>query len=158
MQKATRLKRELEKLKTNPPSGISYYLKTEDQLDILEADMMGPSDSPYEDGLFKLEITIPDKYPFEPPMFKFVTKVYHPNIDVEGRICLDLLKMPPAGSWKPTVGITNVLIAIQVLLRCPNPDDPLMADIGDEYKNNKEEFERKAREHTQNYATQVKIH
>lgn len=156
MQKASRLKRELERFQKNPPSGIHCYLK-DSCTDVLEADMIGPQGTPYEEGLFKLEIAVPDRYPFEPPMFKFITKVYHPNIDVEGRICLDLLKMPPNGSWKPTVGLANVLVAIQVLLQSPNPDDPLMADIGEEYRNNKEEFERKAKEFTLKHATQLKM-
>lgn len=155
MQKAPRLKRELERIEKNPPSGIHCYMK-DTVLDILEADLIGPSGSPYENGLFKLEVKIPDNYPFEPPFFKFVTKVYHPNIDDEGRICLDILKIPPSGNWRPTVGLANVLIAIQMLLGNPNPDDPLMADIANEYRTNKEEFERKARECTEQYATQIK--
>lgn len=152
MQKAPRLKKELERIKKNPPTGIDCYIK-EDTIDVLEAKLIGPSGSPYENGLFTIEITVPDKYPFEPPQFKFATKVYHPNIDVEGRICLDLLKMPPNGNWRPTVGLANVLIAIQMLLGNPNPDDPLMAEIGNEYRENKHEFERKAREQTERYAT-----
>ncbi|GLV36197.1 effete [Carabus blaptoides fortunei] len=133
MLKLQRLKREIEKLKK-------------------EADISGPAETPYADGIFKVTVKFPDKYPFEPPAVKFITKVYHPNIDTEGRICLDLLKMPPSGNWRPSAGIEAILIAVRMLLNYPNPDDPLMVDIADEFRNLREEYERKAREYTQKYA------
>lgn len=104
--------------------------------------------SPYENGLFKIEVDIPDKYPFEPPRLRFVTKVYHPNIDDSGRICLDLLKPQPKGTWRPTVMLEGLLIAVQYLLGQPNPDDPLMPDIANEFRFNRSDFERKAKEWT----------
>lgn len=60
---------------------------------------------------------------------RFLTPVYHPNIDTEGRICLDTLKMPPKGSWKPSVSISALMTTIRLLLSMPNPDDGLMPDI-----------------------------
>lgn len=57
-----------------------------------EADIVGPSDTPFEGGKFKLKITIPNLYPFSPPKVVFITNIYHPNIDTEGNICLDILK------------------------------------------------------------------
>ncbi|XP_046596256.1 ubiquitin-conjugating enzyme E2 T isoform X1 [Neodiprion lecontei] len=147
MQKASRLKRELAMMAENPPEGICCYPKN-DKTDVLSANILGPRGSPYEGGLFQLEIEIPEIYPFEPPRMKFLTPVYHPNIDDAGRICMDLLKMPPKGGWKPTINIENLLTAIQLLLSYPNPDDPLMAEIAEEYRFNKVEFERKARKST----------
>ncbi len=69
------------------------------------------------------------RYPFVPPCVKLTTPIYHPNIDDKGRICHDILKMPPKGDWKPCFNISSVLITLQALLSEPNPDDPLMADI-----------------------------
>lgn len=69
------------------------------------------------------------RYPFEPPRVTFVTPIYHPNIDSSGRICLDILKMPPTGTWKPLITLEGVLIAICNLMSCPNPNDPLVLDI-----------------------------
>lgn len=59
-------------------------------------EITGPEDSPYEDGVFELDLSVTNRYPFEPPKLRFITPIYHPNIDSTGRICLDLLKMPPA--------------------------------------------------------------
>ena len=69
-------------------------------------------------------------YPFEPPLIKFITKVYHPNIDnTSGAICMDLLKMPPKGNWRPAINLSSLLTSVQLLLGDPNPNDPLDADI-----------------------------
>ncbi|CAG2053281.1 unnamed protein product, partial [Timema podura] len=111
-------------------------------------------DTPYESGVFRLEIVIPDKYPFEPPHVRFVTPIYHPNVDESGRICLDMLKLPPKGTWRPVFSLAGLLTSIQLLQATPNPDDPLMADIAEEYLYNRSEFEKKAREHTKQHAFQ----
>ncbi|KZC09366.1 PREDICTED: ubiquitin-conjugating enzyme E2 T-like [Dufourea novaeangliae] len=144
MQRSIRLKRELERLKQNPMDGICCYPKS-DNCENLVATIIGPHGSAYIGAIFELEIDIPEQYPFEPPRVTFKTPVYHPNIDNNGRICMDLLNMPPKGSWKPTISLQNLLDAVQCLLGNPNPDDPLMADIAQEYKFNKVEFERKVR-------------
>lgn len=68
------------------------------------------------------------RYPMEPPKVRFVTPVYHPNIDAEGRICLDILNPPPKGAWKPSLNISTVLSSIALLLSEPNPDDGLVTD------------------------------
>ncbi|CAK9822110.1 Ubiquitin-conjugating enzyme E2 T [Anthophora retusa] len=144
MQRSSRLKREIEQLNKTPIDGISCYSKS-DNFENFIATIIGPNGSPYSGYVFQLSIDIPAQYPFEPPRIIFQTPIYHPNIDNKGRICMDLLNMPPKGSWKPTIGLKNLLDAVQCLLGNPNPDDPLMADIAQEYKFNKQEFERKAK-------------
>ncbi|XP_012314898.1 ubiquitin-conjugating enzyme E2 T isoform X2 [Aotus nancymaae] len=97
MQRASRLKRELHMLATEPPPGITCW-QDKDQMDDLRAQILGGANTPYEKGVFKLEVTIPERYPFEPPQIRFLTPIYHPNIDSAGRICLDVLKLPPKSS------------------------------------------------------------
>ncbi|XP_047447359.1 ubiquitin-conjugating enzyme E2 T [Mugil cephalus] len=153
MQKASRLKRELQMLSTEPPPGITCW-QSEEQMDDLRAQIVGGTGTPYEGGLFSLEVKIPDRYPFEPPKIRFLTPIYHPNIDNSGRICHDALKLPPKGAWKPSLNISTVLTSIQLLMAEPNPDDPLMADISSEFKYNKQLFMEKARKWTKEHAVQ----
>lgn len=84
------------------------------------------------------------QYPFRPPVIKFVTPVYHPNIDVDGKICLDVLQMPPSGSYNPAITLESILLSIQLLLGSPNPDDPLRSDVAEEYRYHRERFNEQA--------------
>ncbi|XP_061590926.1 ubiquitin-conjugating enzyme E2 T [Cololabis saira] len=156
MQRASRLKRELQMLSSEPPPGITCW-QTEDRINDLRAQIVGGTDTPYEGGLFSLEVLIPERYPFEPPKIRFLTPIYHPNIDNSGRICHDALKLPPKGAWKPSLNISTVLTSIQLLMAEPNPDDPLMADISSEFKYNKSLFMEKAKKWTQEHAVQKNI-
>nr|CAB3267454.1 ubiquitin-conjugating enzyme E2 T-like [Phallusia mammillata] len=128
MQRTLRLKREIQMLTTHPPPCISCWLEEPDKFH-LKAQIIGCEGTPYENGVFSIDIILPDRYPFEPPLLQFKTPIYHPNIDSNGRICLDILKSPPQGSWKPSLNISSVLTSLQLLMNEPNPDDPLMADI-----------------------------
>ncbi|XP_075470065.1 ubiquitin-conjugating enzyme E2 T isoform X1 [Ascaphus truei] len=152
MQRASRLKRELQLLTVEPPPGVTCW-QHDSQMNDLRAQVVGGSGSPYEGGIFTLEIVVPERYPFEPPKIRFLTPIYHPNIDSEGRICLDILKMPPKGAWRPALNISTVLTSIQLLMSEPNPDDPLMADISSEFKYNKTVFLLNARRWTEKHAT-----
>lgn len=70
---------------------------------------------------------------------RFLTKVEHPNIDeATGRICLDLLRMPPEGNWRPNVSLCTVLVSIQVLLGEPNLEDPVRPDLISSWNKEKE--------------------
>jgi len=109
---------------------------------------MGPEDSPYSGGVFFLDVHFPADYPFKPPKVQFTTKVYHPNINKNGSICLDILKE----QWSPALTLSRVLLSISSLLTDPNPDDPLVPEIAHLYKTNKAQFERTARDWTQKYA------
>lgn len=153
--RSARLSRELKNFETKPPWGILCRPQKEDVYDILQVTLLGPKGTPYERGSFNLTAKIPDRYPFEPPLMKFNTSIYHPNIDKGGRICMDMLKMPPKGTWVPTITLETLLVSLQTLLANPNPDDPLMMDVANEYKYNIEKFNENAKKHTETYAMGV---
>ncbi|KAL8614311.1 hypothetical protein ACOMHN_007649 [Nucella lapillus] len=153
MHRVARVKKEIQMLTESPPYGISCY-PVGDDVSRFEAKILGNEDTPYAGGVFKLHINLPERYPFEPPVVQFTTPIYHPNIDTEGRICLDTLKMPPKGAWKPIMNLVTVLTSLQLLMAQPNPDDALMADIAEEFKHYPELFRQKAVDFTQQYAYQ----
>ncbi len=146
-----RMKREFQLLESDPPHGVGAWAKG-DSLTVLEAQLTGPRDTPYEGGTFLLEVIVPDRYPFEPPKIRFLTPVYHPNIDSGGRICLDTLKMPPRGSWKPSLNIVTTLATIRLLLANANADDGLMPEVTQLYKSNRRLFDKTARDWTAQHA------
>jgi ubiquitin-protein ligase len=90
---------------------------------------MGPSNSPYAGGVFFLDIHFSQDYPFKPPKITFRTKIYHCNISSAGAICLDILK----DNWSPALTISKVLLSICSLLTDANPNDPLVANIAQQY-------------------------
>lgn len=81
-------------------------------------------------GKFNLELFLPDDYPMCPPRIRFLTRIYHPNIDRLGRICLDVLK----NNWSPALQIRTILLSIQALLGAPNPEDPLNEAVAKQWK------------------------
>eukprot|EP00826_Nyctotherus_ovalis_P009899 TRINITY_DN12627_c0_g1_i1.p2 TRINITY_DN12627_c0_g1~~TRINITY_DN12627_c0_g1_i1.p2 ORF type:complete len:137 (-),score=45.57 TRINITY_DN12627_c0_g1_i1:93-458(-) len=117
--------------------------------DSINAEYMGPPDSPFEGGKFKLHLTFPADYPFKPPKVTFLTRVYHPNISDTGNLCLDILK----SQWSPALTIGKILLSIISLLTDPNPDDPLSSAVARVYKYDKKKYNKEAREWTKKYAT-----
>jgi len=115
----------------------------------LRGQIMGPPDTPYQDGKFHLDITIPETYPFNPPKVKFVTKIWHPNISsVTGAICLDILK----DQWAAAMTLRTVLLSIQALLASPEPDDPQDAVVAQQYKEQNAAYVTTAKHWTFTYA------
>jgi ubiquitin-conjugating enzyme E2 D/E len=138
---------ELKDLRKDPPTSCSAGPKGDDMF-AWEGCIFGPEDTPYHGGVFKLSIQFPVDYPFRAPHVRFLTKIYHPNINATGLICLDILK----GQWSPALTISKVLLSICSLLSDPNPDDPFVPDIANQYKHDRAAYEDAARGWTMQYA------
>lgn len=144
-----RIIKETQRLMQEPVPGISA-VPNEQNARYFHVIVSGPQGSPFEGGVFRLELFLPEEYPMSAPKVRFVTKIYHPNIDKLGRICLDILK----DKWSPALQIRTVLLSIQALLSAPNPDDPLNNEVADQWKMHEAEAIKTAREWTRMYASE----
>jgi len=122
-----------------------------DSLRVFLGSMEGPPGSPYHGGIFHVVFIISKDYPMKPPYCRFVTKVYHPNIDLRGRICLDILN----DQWGPSMTLTGILISIVSLLDDPGIDEPLVPEIAELFLRDKQQYQDNARSYTQKYAMEL---
>ena len=145
----TRLNKELKEMANDPPDNCSASIANDD-IKHWNAIVLGPQGSPFENGIFHIDIFFPDNYPFKAPKFFFKTKIYHPNIDYRGRICLDTINE----RWTPLMTISKALLSISSILDDPNPDDPMEPDIARIYKDDYNRYLETAREWTIRYASE----
>ena len=112
---------------------------------VILLDIIGPKDSYYENGIWKIVIRISKDYPFTSPSVGFIDKIYHPNIDlISGSICLNTLNE----TWSPIYNLSHIYnIFIPQLLLYPNPEDPLNIDSAKIYETNIDLFKKKVKEH-----------
>ena len=136
-----RITREMNEMASKPPDGCTAAPEDENNIYEWTATVEGPKDSPYEGGTFFLKINFPNDYPFKPPKIHFQTKIYHPNINAKGEICLDILK----NDWAPSHTVSSVLVSLQALFGDPNINDPLEAEIANLYKSDKAAYIEKAK-------------
>lgn len=110
----------------------------------------GPEGTPFENGRFGLEVMVPTSYPLTAPNFRFLTKIFHPNVHPKtGEICVDILK----SAWSPAWTLQSTCRAIIVLLSHPEPDSPLNCDAGNLLRNGDHRgFKSVAKMYTQLYA------
>lgn len=148
----TRITKELEEVsKDDGTSGVTATMVQGDRRHLL-GKIKGSSGTPYEGGVFEIEIRIPQQYPFVPPKMRFRTKIWHPNISSQtGAICLDILK----DQWSPALTIKTALLSLQALLCSPEPDDPQDAQVAKMYKNDRATFQQTAKFWTDTYAQET---
>lgn len=170
------LERELELLRRDKKNGVTFLPYTDDEsstggatkspesLDDISIENMttssssfanitgyilGPPDTPYENGVFKVAIDVPFDYPLIPPKMRFLTIPWHPNVSSQtGAICVDILKH----EWTPLMHIRSCLISLQCLLQSPNADDPQDHMVASQYLNQTAEWESTAKSWTKNRA------
>ena len=148
-----RIQKELEAFLADPPPGCSV-LQMGDDLSRWQVKVQGPPESSFEGGNFTLLVTFPPDYPFKPPKVKFETRIFHPNINQSGDICLDTL----ASQWAPSFSMAQVndlifclIISVQVMLSIiqllshPNPSDPINLEAARMLQQDPESYHRRVR-------------
>ncbi|KAL3140979.1 hypothetical protein ABBQ32_005500 [Trebouxia sp. C0010 RCD-2024] len=143
-----RIIKETQRLISDPPCGI-IAVPTETNLRYFKVVMQGPPQTCYDGGTFKLELVLPEDYPAVPPKVRFLTKVYHPNIDKMGRISLDTLRT----RWTPAMHIRMLLLSIQRLLGYPMGEDAWNQSAARAWMDDEARAICTAREWTHKYAS-----
>jgi len=132
-----RLQTELMQLMMSDTPGISAF---PDEGDLLQwtGTIIGPDGTFYEGLNLKLSFAFPSNYPYSPPTVMFTTPMFHPNVDMAGRICLDILK----DKWSAVYNVQSILLSLQSLLGEPNTKSPLNGQAAELWNKNPTEYKR----------------
>jgi len=136
-----RLMRDFKRMQTDPPAGVSAS-PVADNVMTWNAVIIGPADTPFEDGTFRLVMHFEEQYPNKPPGVKFISQMFHPNVYGTGELCLDILQ----NRWSPTYDVAAILTSIQSLLNDPNTSSPANVEASNLYKDNRREYIKRVRE------------
>ncbi|KAF9280655.1 NEDD8-conjugating protein ubc12 [Mortierella alpina] len=98
---------------------------------------ISPDEGFYAGGTFKFSFAVNGNYPHDAPSVKCLQKIYHPNIQADGKICLNILRE----DWKPVLTLNSVMVGLQYLLLEPNADDPLNKEAAEDLRTNRRNFE-----------------
>lgn len=144
---ARRLANEFKALQLNTGQGFSVTLPSESNLYIWNISFEGPENSLYKGGLYRAELIFSVNYPTEPPLLRFVTEMWHPNIHPDGKACLGVLKSAGSGAerWRPRLSVEAVAVSVVAMLSEPSLSSPANVEAAKEYKENYEGFKRKVR-------------
>ncbi|NXC35033.1 UB2R1 enzyme, partial [Campylorhamphus procurvoides] len=154
---------ELKGLQEEPVEGFRVSLVDEGDLYTWDVAIFGPPDTHYEGGDFKARLRFPIDYPYSPPAFRFLTKMWHPNIYETGDVCISILHPPvddpqsgelPSERWNPTQNVRTILLSVISLLNEPNTFSPANVDASVMYRKWKES-KGKDREYTDIIRKQV---
>lgn len=111
--------------------------------------LLMPSQPPYHMGAYNLQIDFPERYPFVPPILHILTKVYHPNINDHGQICLPILE---AEQWKPTSRMCTILNVLMATFNDPQTDNAYNLDMANLFLNDRKKYDKIAESWVMRYA------
>ncbi|CAH0392403.1 unnamed protein product [Bemisia tabaci] len=148
MSATRRLQKELGDIRA---SGIKSFRDIQvDETNMLSwQGLIVPDNPPFNKGAFRIEINFPAEYPFKPPKITFKTKIYHPNVDEKGQVCLSIISPE---HWKPTTKTDQVIQALIALVNDPEPEHPLRVEVADEFVKDRKKFIKNAEEFTKKYS------
>ena len=149
------LKRQLLALTKNPPEGISVGLADDDDMYTWEVMIIGPDGTLYEGGMFRATLEFPKDFPVMPPAMTFRTKMWHPNIYPDGKVCISILH-PPGDDphnesetadlrWRPVLGVETILVSVISLLSDPNDNSPANIDAAVQWHDDFEGFKKQVK-------------
>lgn len=130
-----RLQKDLTELEL--PKLISIHLPNPQDLFHFDIEIY-PVEGHYQAGRFRFKVEISENYPIDPPRIKCLQKIYHPNIDLEGNVCLNILRE----DWSPVLSLNAVLLGLNFLFLELNPSDPLNKDAANMLVKNPNVFAR----------------
>lgn len=145
------ISRELCELTQNPLEGIRVVFN-EDDITNVQADIDGPSGTPYFGGSFRVRLILGKNFPTSPPKGFFVTKIFHPNVGRNGEICVNTLKK----DWNQDLGLKHILLTIKCLLIVPNPESALNEEAGKMLLEQYEDYCKRAKMMTEIHAPKAK--
>jgi len=148
MAASRRLQKELQEIRRSGVKSFRDVVVDESNLLLWQA-LLVPDSPPYHKGAFRIVIEFPAEYPFKPPRITFRTRIYHPNIDEKGQVCLPIIS---AENWKPATKTDQVIQALLALVNSPEPEHPLRADVAEEYSKDRKKFMKNAEEFTRKHA------
>jgi len=146
------LKKQLAELRKRPVDGFSAGLIDDNDIFRWAIMIIGPRDTLYEGGFFTAHLIFPRDYPQRPPTMKFVTDIWHPNIDTDGGVCISILHQPgedqygyekPEERWLPVHTVETILISVISMLADPNAQSPANVDAAKQMREAPEEFKRR---------------
>ncbi|XP_022914940.1 NEDD8-conjugating enzyme UBE2F-like [Onthophagus taurus] len=114
-----------------------------------------PTEGFWQDGCFKFSVKVTEEYNMVPPIVKCLTRLWHPNINETGEVCLSLLRQHSVDGlgWSPIRRLNDVVWGLHALFTdLLNFDDPLNIEAADMYRTSKEEFHKKVSEYVKLYA------
>ncbi|CAF0784110.1 unnamed protein product [Adineta steineri] len=148
-----KLIREREDFEQNAPDYI-YAEPMKNNIFHWRATVLGPSDTPFEGGIFILDIICSDEYPFKPPKCTMKTNMFHPNISSIGKIYIRILE----DDWRAVLTIENILLSIASILATPAMDNPINHEAARYFRENRREYNSIVREYTLKYANEFPIY
>ncbi|XP_029064941.1 ubiquitin/ISG15-conjugating enzyme E2 L6 isoform X2 [Monodon monoceros] len=144
MTASKRVAKELEDLQKELPRYLRNLFSDDANVLVWHA-LLLPEKPPYNLKAFNLRISFPEEYPFKPPTVTFTTRIYHPNVDSNGRVCLPITSKE---NWKPFTKTCQVLEALNLLVNKPELGQPLRLELADQLTQDPELFNRRAEEFT----------
>jgi len=163
------LQNQFKKIQSDPVEGIFVELNN-DNLFEWRVFIEGPKDTFYENGIFQLLMKFPNDYPMSPPVVQFTSEFWHPNVYMDGKVCISILHPPghdemsgelPEERWLPTQTVTTILLSIISLLSAPNISSPANVDASVEWRKEKDAYRKRvaqlAEKANKNVPSHIKI-